>query len=147
MTNITPIELHIAGMSTELSMLVLAVVLGMLQLLVAARMGNSQRGLKWNVGPRDEAAAKPVSKVAGRLERASRNFLETFPFFATVVIVAALIGRHNWATVWGSEVYLAGRLIYVPLYGFGVPGLRTIVWIIATLGILLIAAALIWPNI
>jgi uncharacterized MAPEG superfamily protein len=142
-----PIELHIAGLSTELSMLIAATILGLLQLLIAARAGNSQRGLKWNVGPRDEPATKPVSKVAGRLERASRNFLETFPFFATAVIVAALAGRHNWATVWGSEVYLAGRIVYWPLYGFGVPGLRTLVWIIATLGLLLVATAVVWPTI
>ena len=142
-----PIELQIAGLSTELSMLVGAVVLGMLQLLIGARTGNSQRGLKWNVGPRDQPPANPVSKVAGRLERAFRNFLETFPFFATAVIVAALAGRHNWATVWGSEVYLAGRIVYWPLYGFGVPVLRTLVWLVATLGLLLIVAAVIWPGI
>src|ERR1700679_1103477 len=76
-----PIAIQIAGLSTELTMLAVAIVLGMFQLLIAARTGNSQRGLKWNVGPRD-APAPPVSKVAGRLERAFRNFLETFPFFA-----------------------------------------------------------------
>src|SRR5271156_2400932 len=106
MSNIHIPLLQIAGMSVELTMLSLAVVLGLLQLLVASRSGNSQRGLKWNVGPRDEPPP-PVRPVAGRLERAFRNFMETFPFFATVVIVAALIGRHNWATVWGAQAYLA----------------------------------------
>ncbi len=143
---IQPIELHIAGLSTELSMLVAAVVLGMLQLLVAARAGNSQRGLKWNVGARDEAP-KPVGKGAGRLERAFRNFLETFPLFAAAVIVATLAGRHNWATIWGSEIYLAGRIVYVPLYAFGVPGLRTLIWLASVIGLLLIVAAICWPGI
>jgi uncharacterized MAPEG superfamily protein len=142
-----PIEIHIGGLSTELSMLVGAIVLGLLQLLVSARAGNSQRGLTWNVGPRDEPAKVAVSKVAGRLERAFRNFLETFPFFAAAVIVAALAGRHNWATVWGSEVYLAARIVYVPLYGFGVPGLRTLDWLVATLAIILIVVALVWPGV
>lgn len=146
MNFMNPIELQIAGLSTELSMLMGAIVLGLLQLFVAARTGNSQRGIQWNVGPRDEAP-KAVSKVAGRLERAFRNFLETFPFFAAAVIVAALAGRHNWATVWGAEIYLAGRVIYWPLYGFGVPVLRTLVWIAATLGMLLIVTAILWPNI
>ncbi|HTQ12998.1 MAG TPA: MAPEG family protein [Rhizomicrobium sp.] len=141
-----PVELHLAGLSTELSMLVGATLLGLLQLFVAARMGNGQRGLKWNVGARDEAA-KPVGKVAGRLERAFRNFMETYPFFAAAVIVAALAGRHDWATVWGSEIYLAGRIVYVPLYGFGVPVIRTLVWLVATLALLLIAVAIVWPGI
>jgi uncharacterized MAPEG superfamily protein len=147
MTFTNPIAFQIAGMSTELSMLAIAVALGMLQLLIAARTGNSQRGLKWNVGARDEAAPVAVSKVAGRLERSFRNFLETFPFFAAVVVIAAIVGRHNWATMWGAEAYVAARIVYWPLYAFGVPILRTIVWLVATLGILLILAALFWPGI
>jgi uncharacterized MAPEG superfamily protein len=141
-----PIQLQFAGLSGELSMLAIAIVLGLFQLLIAARAGNSQRGLKWNVGPRDEAP-RAVGKVAGRLERAFRNFLETFPFFAAAVLVAALAGRHNWATLWGAELYVAARIVYLPLYAFGVPVLRTLVWIAATLGILLIVAALFWSNI
>jgi len=141
-----PMELHIAGLSTELSMLIAATFLGLLQLFVAARVGNNQRGLKWNLGARDEAP-KPVTKVAGRLERAFRNFLETFPFFAVAVIVATLAGRHNWATVWGAEIYVAARILYWPLYGFGVPALRTVIWLIATLALLLVAVAVVWPGI
>ncbi|MGH8121977.1 MAG: MAPEG family protein [Rudaea sp.] len=125
-------------------MLALAAVLGLFQLLIAARTGNSQRGLTWNVGARDEAPP-PVSKAAGRLERAFRNFMETFPFFAVAVIL--LGSRHNWATVWGSEIYLAARVTYLPLYGFGVPVLRTLVWLVATLAIVLLLAALFYPAI
>lgn len=136
----------LGGLSTEFTMLALAVLLGLFQLMIAARTGNSQRGLKWNVGARDQPAP-PVSAVAGRLERASRNFMETFPFFAVIVILLALVGRHNWATVWGSEVYLAARIVYLPLYGFGVPAVRTLVWLIALLAILLLLAALFFPAI
>lgn len=139
-------NLSLAGLSTEFTMLALAVVLGLFQLMIAARSGNSQRGLKWNVGARDEPPP-PVGAVAGRLERASRNFMETFPFFAVVVILLSLAGRHNWATVWGSEIYLAARVIYLPLYGFGVPGLRTLIWLFALLAILLMLAALLYQAI
>lgn len=139
-------QLSLGGMSTELTMLALATVLGLVQLVIAARTGNRQRGLAWNVGARD-APAPPVGNVAGRLERASRNFMETFPFFAVAAIVLALLGRHNWATVWGSEIYLAARLVYLPLYGFGVPVLRTIVWLIALLAIVLLLVALFVPAI
>lgn len=144
--NLPVFTLSLGGMSTELTMLALAIVLGLFQLLIAARTGNSQRGLKWNVGARDEPAP-PVSAVAGRLERAARNFMETFPFFAVAVILCALVGRHNWATVWGAEVYLAARIVYLPLYGFGVPGLRTLVWLVATLSIILLLVVLFFPAI
>ncbi len=139
-------NLSLGGLSTELTMLALAVVLGLFQLVIASRTGNRQRGLKWNVGARDEPPP-PVGAVAGRLERAFRNFLETFPFFAVTVILLALAGRHNWATVWGTEIYLAARIVYLPLYGFGVPAVRTLVWLIALLAILLLLAALFFPAI
>ena len=144
--NLPVFAFSLGGMSTELTMLALATVLGLFQLLIAARTGNSQRGLKWNVGARDEPPP-PVSAVAGRLERAARNFMETFPFFGVAVILCALVGRHNWATVWGGEIYLAARIVYLPLYGFGVPGLRTLVWLVATLAIILLLVALFFPAI
>ena len=137
--------LQLAGMSVELTMLSLAIVLGLLQLLIAARSGNSQRDLKWNVGARDEPPP-PVSKVAGRLERAFRNFMETFPFFAACVLIVTLTGRHNWATVWGAQIYLAARIVYVVLYALGVPGLRTLVWLIATLSIILMLTSILWAG-
>ena len=111
--NLPPFAFSLGGLSTEFTMLALACALGLFQLLIAARTGNSQRGVKWNVGPRDEPPP-PVSAVAGRLERAYRNFMETFPFFAVAVILLGAIGRHNWATLWGSEIYLAARLVYLP---------------------------------
>ena len=137
--------LQLAGMSVELTKLSLAIVLGLFQLLIAARAGNSQRGLKWNVGARDEPPP-PVGKVAGRLERAFRNFMETFPFFAAAVLIVTLTGRHNWATVWGAEIYLAARIVYVVLYALGVPGLRTLVWLIATLSIILMLTSILWAG-
>ncbi|HEY0302438.1 MAG TPA: MAPEG family protein [Rhizomicrobium sp.] len=145
MPNLPSFELSLGGLSTELTMLALAVVLGLFQLMIAARSGNSQRGLAWNVGARD-APPPPVGKVAGRLERASRNFMETFAFFAVAIVLCALAGRHNWATVWGAQVYLAARIVYLPLYAFGVPGVRTLVWLIATLAIILLLVALLFPG-
>ena len=131
----------IAGLPVEFTMLALAIVLGMLQLFIAARVGNGQRGIAWNVGPRD-TPSPPVSALAGRLDRAFRNFMETFPFFAVAVLSAHAMNRFSWLTLIGSQVYLIGRVIYVPLYAAGVPAIRTLVWLIATVGMLLVVAAL-----
>ncbi len=137
--------LSLGGLSTEQTMLGLAALLGLFQLMIAARTGNRQRGLKWNLSARDEAPPA-VGAVAGRLERAYRNFMETFPFFAVSVILLSAEARHSWATVWGSETYLTARVVYLPLYGFGVPGVRTLVWLIALLAILLLYAAVFVPG-
>lgn len=140
-----PASWHFEGISVELSMLLLATILGMLQLAIAARAGNSQRGLKWNVGARDEEGP-PISKGAARLERARRNFMETYPFFAVIVIAGALLDRHNAGTNYGAAIYLLGRIVYVPLYAFGVPVLRTLVWLAASIGIVLVLLGVLLPG-
>lgn len=129
-------------MTTELTMLALSILLGLLQIAMAAQASTFQRGADWNVGPRDEPLP-PLAGIAGRLDRALRNFLETFPLFAAAVLIAAVAGRHNWMTEWGAILYLAGRIAYVPLYAFGVRIVRTLAWSIATLGIVLILIGLV----
>ena len=139
------VNFRAGGMSVEFTMLALAIVLGLLQLFLAAHFVTNERGVAWNIGPRDETA--PLrSKLAGRLDRAFWNFLETFGFFAIAVVMAAILGRHNWATLWGSQLYLAARILYVPLYAFGVTGLRTLAFLAATVGILLVLAVLFMPG-
>lgn len=133
--------LTLAGLPVEMTMLAIAIVLGLLQLFVAARIGNAQRGINWNVGARDQPSP-PVSAVVGRLDRAFANFMETFPFFAAAVLMANATNRFGIMTLIGSQIYVLGRIVYVPLYAFGVPGIRTLVWLIATLGMLLVVAAL-----
>ena len=71
----------------------------------------------------------------------------THPFLLGSLVLCALAGRHNWATIWGAQIYLAARLLYLPLYAFGVPVLRTLVWLIGTRSIILLLVALFYPAI
>ena len=137
-------DLSLTGLPPELSVLGFAIVLGLLQLLIAARANNGQRGIAWNVGARDGEPPK-VSAVAGRLDRAFRNFMETFPFFAVAILFAAVSGRFSWVTLLGSHLYLFARIIYVPLYAAGVPAIRTLVWLASLIGILMVLAACFIP--
>ena len=68
--------------------------------------------------------------MAARRSPFFRNFMETFPFFAAAILTAQALNRFSWLTLIGSQVYLIGRVIYLPLYAAGVPGLRTLVWLI-----------------
>lgn len=122
-------------------MLALSVVLGLVQIIASAMAATSQYGLPWNMGPRDEQKP-PLEGVAGRLQRALHNFLETFPLFAAAVLIADATNRHGPLTVWGAQLYFWGRVIYLPVYAAGVSVVRTIVWTVATMGILMLLLAL-----
>jgi uncharacterized MAPEG superfamily protein len=128
-------------MTTELLMLALSVLLGFVHITASALATTAQYGSKWNVGPRDEDMP-PLKSVAGRLNRALRNFQETFPLFAAVVLIADAVNRHGPLAVWGSELYFVARVLYLPIYAAGIPVVRSVVWIAATLGIFMIFIAL-----
>lgn len=83
----------------------------------------------------------PASAIGLRFDRAFRNFMETFPFFAASVLILAVQQRYNWASLAGTQIYFWGRVVYVPLYAGGVVGIRTLVWLISMMGLLLTIAA------
>jgi uncharacterized MAPEG superfamily protein len=125
----------------ELQLLAAAVLVGLVHLLWAAAAAQPQRGLKWNVGPRDEPVV--LTGMAGRLERAFANFRETFPLFAAAVVVVYLSGRIGFVSAHGALLYVVARLIYLPLYAFGVPVARSIVWLLSFIGIGMVLAAMV----
>jgi uncharacterized MAPEG superfamily protein len=124
----------------ELKLLGVAIVIGMVQLIWATAVARREQDPKWVLGPQDDKA--PLTPMAARLDRAFKNFMETFPLFAAAVVAADLVGRLGALTIWGSGLYVAARALYVPLYAFGVPVARTVVWIVGSLGLLLVIAAL-----
>jgi uncharacterized MAPEG superfamily protein len=123
-------------MTIELTMLAWAIVLGVVHVFATGQVAAAQHGLAYNMGPRDDQ--KPMTGMGGRLVRAYANFMQTFPFFAAAVLMAHVIGRHSWLTVLGAQCYFWARLAYVPLYIFGVPVLRTVAFVVATAGIVMI---------
>ena len=127
-------------MYPELRLLGFAVVIGLIQLLWAAIAAQPQRGLKWNTGPRDEP--RPLTGMAGRLERAFANYRETFPLFAALLIAVYLGGKLSDLTLTATVTYVVARAIYVPLYAFGLPYVRSLVWVVSMGGIAALLYAL-----
>ena len=128
-------------MNTELQMLVWTVVLGLAQIMIGATLSTQQRGLAWNVGARDVTLA-PLTGVGGRMDRALHNLLETFPFFAAAVLAVIVTQRTNAHTVLGAQLYFWSRLAYVPLYAAGIAYLRTLVWVVSIVGLVMVLLAL-----
>jgi uncharacterized MAPEG superfamily protein len=125
--------------SVAMQMLWWSVVLGLVQLVVATLPSAMARGFEWAAGPRDEPGA-PLSKLGGRLERAFRNFLETFVFFVAAVLMAEVLGRHASSIGLGAQIFFWTRVAYVPAYAAGIPFLRTLLWAGSIVGIVMVLA-------
>jgi len=128
-------------MGMEMKMLAWAIVLGLLQLVIAASLSTAQRGLAWNTGPRD-GVPLALTGVAARMDRALHNFLETFPFFVAAVLAVTVLQSTNAGTALGAQLYFWGRVAYVPLYALGIPYARTIAWTVSIVGLLKVLMAL-----
>ncbi|MBP7703785.1 MAG: MAPEG family protein [Caulobacter sp.] len=129
-------------MTWELKILAWTLVLAFVQIILFDVVRTGQYGLKWNTGARDETDLPPLSALGGRLSRAQANLFETLPLFIAAVLIAHVADRNGVLTHWGTLVYLAGRVVYVPLYAFGVKQLRSLVWLVSIVGLGMVAAAI-----
>lgn len=126
----------------ELFVLLLTLLLGFLHLIVATGLVTHDRGLAWNLSPRDRSdLAPPLSKLSARADRALQNFKETFPLFVAAVVLVQFYQATGNLSYWGAWIYFAARVIYFPLYLAGIPVLRTLVWTTSIVGIAMIVAS------
>jgi uncharacterized MAPEG superfamily protein len=127
----------------ELRMLGFSVVVGLVHIIAAAHSASLQRGYRWTASTRDQPVP-PLLGTAGRLARALSNFSETFPLFAALVLAVVMAGKSSQLSEWGAGLYFGARVLYLPLYAFGVPLIRSLVWNVAAFGIALLVFALLW---
>lgn len=113
-------------MGSELGCLGLYGLLVILTILVQAEAGRLQLGLVALLKPRDDTPA--LTGVAGRLERAQLNSIVAMALFAPAVLILAHQGISTPTTLIAAQAFLVVRVLYVPLYAFGLPGIRTLVW-------------------
>jgi uncharacterized MAPEG superfamily protein len=123
--------------STEITMLWASALVGTVYLLAAVIPSVLGRGMPWAAGPRDELAPA-IGKLGARLDRAWKNFVETFPLFVAAVLVEAQVPQDSEIAAMGAQLYFWGRVAFLPLYAIGVPFLRTIAWTVALAGIVMV---------
>jgi uncharacterized MAPEG superfamily protein len=131
-------------MTTELRLLIASVILGLLHLIAASHLISFQYSYRWTAGNR-ERLMPPLRGLANRVDQATTNFLETFPFFAVLVLAAHLTNSHGTLTIWGAHLYFWGRIGYLLAAAAGFGLLRSIVfWNTALTGIVFFVIALLW---
>jgi uncharacterized MAPEG superfamily protein len=125
----------------ELTLLGWSVVLLLAHVALQGQTMTRERGLSWGAGPRD-GDTKPLGPLAGRAERALRNFGETYPAFVALALALAVSGRTGGTGTIGAACWFAARVLYIPLYLAGVPYLRSLCWLVSIAGLLLMLARL-----
>jgi uncharacterized MAPEG superfamily protein len=123
-------------MTIEMKLLLWSVVLGLLQCLATGMAVNAQRGVQFGGSARDDQ--QPIQGIGGRVIRAFSNFKETYVFFVALVLVGQVLNRHSELTVIGANLYFWARIVYWPLYVAGVPMVRSLIWVVAVAGIVLL---------
>jgi uncharacterized MAPEG superfamily protein len=128
-------------MKPELSLLVWSVALAFVQVLIAVQGAMMQVGLPALAGNREKLPE--ITGWAGRAQRAQRNMVENLLLFAALVLVAVVAGKTNATTLLGAQIFLWARVLYAAVYIAGIPWLRTGVWFVSAIGMILIFAQLI----
>ena len=123
---------------TTIILLVLALYMAQIFLQETSRFGFDLWGI---VGNRDDLPE--MSVVAGRLDRAKNNMLESLPIFLALALLALVKGGDTSAVVHAASIFLIARVVYVPAYMSGVPMLRSFVWLVGIASLVMMALPLI----
>ncbi|MDB5550706.1 MAG: hypothetical protein JWL86_690 [Rhizobium sp.] len=132
-----------AGFLTFPVLAALSVVLLMFHVLLQSSLAVKETGKEWNAGPRD-SEPNSLGVMAGRAQRASGNFRETYPGFVVLVLALAVGGDTSGIGLAGTLVWFAARIIYIPLYLGGVPYIRSYVWLVAAGGLAMMFLAVLY---
>jgi uncharacterized MAPEG superfamily protein len=93
-----------------------------------------------NLGNRDHQ--RPLTVIGRRAERALANMHEALPVFLALALLNMIVGTAAGMAVTGATVFLIARIVYVAIYVAGVPVLRTLVWGVSWVGLVMMLVPL-----
>lgn len=128
-------------MSIELKLLVWSAALAFIQMLVAVTGALLQAGLPTLIGNRENMPR--LLGWAGRAERAHRNMIENLALFVPLIVAVQLAARNSALTALGAEIFFFARLAYAFVYVLGIRYLRTALWTLSAIGLVMIFSQLI----
>jgi len=125
-------------MPIELKYLVASALLFFVMIGTQALMGIAYQGMIPLIGSRDSLKDDTVG--IKRAKRANQNMIESMVIFTPLILVAAHTNSFNATTALGAALFFWGRFAFAPLYWIGVAWLRTLVWFVSLVGILMVAS-------
>jgi len=127
-------------MTTDLKMLLAVSVLSIFQWMPYFMAYIKHWGISGIVSNRENMPALPA--WANRALDAQGNLNENLVHFAAIVLIVHVVGASNEMTALGATIFLIARLAYWVIYIAGIVWLRTIAWMVAFMGEMLILAQL-----
>jgi uncharacterized MAPEG superfamily protein len=120
-------------MTPELTVLVLAALLQVLQYALMSVPANMELGTRSTLSPRDPDAVgdlqAQMSRRTARLNRALTNHFEGLALFTIAALVIAVTDQSSALTAACAWTYLAARILYVPAYAYGWVPWRSLIWL------------------
>ncbi len=129
-------------MLTDVQSLVFSAVLTWVMLITASFLRNklwTPAGMKIGLGNRDDVPEP--TPLAARADRAAKNMLESLLLFVCVVVAARYAGAPADELSLGSTLFFWARLAYFGVYLAGIAYLRTVIWAVVVVGLVVIARA------
>lgn len=126
-------------MTTELTVLALAGLLQVVQLILMAVPANLELGVKKTLSARDPeqlggvSLESQLSARTARLLRALNNHFEALVLFTLAVFVITVSGKSTVLTEVCAWAYLCARILYIPAYAFAWVPARSIIWMVGLL--------------
>ena len=126
---------------SELTCLELSVVLWVVHVVIQASVGNAELPSGYLFTSRDKpAAAKGL--VYGRATRALANYVQNFTPFVALALALIVTQRTGGPGALGATIWILARIVYIPLYLFDVVYVRTVVWGISIVGLVMMLGRL-----
>ncbi|OYX43837.1 MAG: hypothetical protein B7Z02_07735 [Rhodobacterales bacterium 32-67-9] len=115
-------------MSSELNILALYGLYTALILILKVTGATGQLGMGYLLSSRDEQ--RTLTGITARLDRALSNSVTAMALFAPAILILALKDGFSGTTLTAAQAFLVARVLYVPAYGLGITGIRTLLWLV-----------------
>jgi uncharacterized MAPEG superfamily protein len=121
---------------SELTCLGLSVLLWLAHVLTQAFAARGEFGDAYLFTPRD---AEPAVKglAYGRATRALANYVENYGPFIALALALIATGQAGGVGAAGATIWIIARIIYLPIYLAGIIYVRTGLWAISVIGLLM----------
>ncbi|HEY1780158.1 MAG TPA: MAPEG family protein [Roseiarcus sp.] len=127
---------------SELTCLELSVVLWLVHVLVQGGVGHAATPSGYLATSRDNPPAA-TGVLYGRATRALANYVENLTPFGALALALIATQRTGGAGAIGATIRILARIIYLPIYVSGIMYVRSALWALSIVGLVMMLSRLV----